>query len=137
MSRLSKEITVSGKKVTVYEMTVKDIKRLWADLTGDSPETKDTPVFSNEKIMNEHWDKCIHGIKISETEDLAPSELKLIYDAFTEVNAIFFDLSLKLEGENPFLISFRGAVLKDLMLRFVAFSKEGTQGSGDTDTASS
>lgn len=137
MSRLSKEIQIGDKKVTVYEMTVRDIKKLWADLTGDSPETKDTPIFSNQEIMNEHWDKCIHGIKISETENLAPSELKVIYDAFTEVNAIFFDLSLKLEGENPFLISFRGAVLRDLMLRFAALSKEATPESGDTDTASS
>ena len=137
MSRELKELKIAGKIVTVYELTVKDIKKLWKDLTGATPETAETPIFSNEKLLREHWDKCVHGISLEETDDLVPSELKQIYDAFAEVNAIFFDLSLKLEGENPFLKSLREAILNDLMLRFAALSQEDTKESGSTDTASS
>ncbi len=137
MSRLAKEINVSGKKVTVYELTVKDIKKLWQDLTGTGEATKEIPMFSSDKVLRLHWDKCIHGITIEETDELAPSELKAIYDAFAEVNAIFFDLALKLEGENPFLKSLRAAMLSDLMLRFAALSQEDIQLSGATATPSS
>lgn len=135
--RNSKEVTVAEKKVVVYELTVRQIKELWRDLTGGSPETKEKPMFSNEEILTKHWDRCIHGMKINETDDLAPSELKVIYDAFEEVNKIFFDLSLSLEGENPFIKGLRATVLSELMLRFAALSKEATGTSGNMDTASS
>ena len=135
--RNSKEVKVNDRLVTVLELTVKVIKALWNDITGISAETKTAPLFTNEKLMMEHWDKCIHGIKINEVDDLSPSELKLVYDAFLEVNDIFFDLALKLEKENPFLMSFREAVVSDLMLRFAALSAKDTETSGNTDTASS
>jgi hypothetical protein len=138
MSRLSKELKIGEKTVSVCELTVKDIKKLWQDLTGISEQTKDIPMFSNEQILREHWDKCVHGIKLEETDDLVPSQLKLIYDAFSEVNAIFFVLALELEkGENPFLRGLRAAILNDLMLRFAVLSLEGTQESGITDIVSS
>jgi hypothetical protein len=137
MARLKKELKIADKTVTVFELTVKDIKKLWQDITGSSPQTIEAPMFSNEALLREHWDKCVHGIKMDETDDMAPSELKLIYDAFSEVNAIFFDLSLKLEGENPLLKGLREAVLNDLMLRFAAFSPVDTGTSGTTDTVSS
>lgn len=136
MSRNSKEVVVNGKPITVFELTVKDIKKLWSDITGGSPEAQGVPFFSNDAIIRNHWTKCIHGVTLEETEDMAPSELKLIYDAFAEVNAIFFDLALKLEGEDPFLKSLRVAVFNDLMLRFAASSPEVTQESGTTDTVS-
>jgi hypothetical protein len=135
--RLSKEIKINDKAIAIFELTVKDIKKLWKDLTGDSPETADIPMFSNEVILRNHWDKCIHGITLTETDELAPSELKLIYDAFSEVNAIFFDLALRVEGENPFLKGLRQVVLNDLMLRFAASLPVDTKTSGPTDTVSS
>ena len=135
--RLSKEIKINDKAIAIFELTVKDIKKLWKDLTGDSPETADIPMFSNEVILRNHWDKCIRGITLAETDELAPSELKLIYDAFSEVNAIFFDLALRVEGENPFLKGLRQVVLNDLMLRFAASLPVDTKTSGPTDTVSS
>ena len=137
MSREFKELKIAGKNITVYEMTVKDIKKLWRDMIGATPESSEAPMFSNEKLLKTHWDKCVHGITLDEADDLVPSELKLIYEAFAEVNAIFFDLALKLEGENPFLKSLREAILNDLTLRFAALSQEATEVSGNTDTASS
>lgn len=137
MARNSKEVKIGDKLITIYELTVKDIKKLWKDLTRVTPETQEIPFFSNELILREHWDKCVHGMKLEETEDLAPSELKLIYDAFSEVNAIFFDLALKLEGENPILKALREDILNSLMLQFAALSAPDTEESGITDTNSS
>lgn len=135
--RNSKEVKIGDKTVNVFELTVRDIKQLWSDLTGTNPVPSDMPFFSNDAILKTHWDKCVHGLKLEETEDLAPSELKLVYDAFAEVNAIFFDLSLKLEGENPFLKALREAIMNSLMLQFAALSKPDTEESGTTDTDSS
>jgi len=137
MSREFKELKIAGKNITVYELTVKDIKKLWRDMIGANPGSSDVPMFSNEALLKSHWDKCIHGIALEEADDLVPSELKMIYDAFAEVNAIFFDLVLRLEGENPLLKGLRETILNDLMLRFAAYSQEDTKESGSTDTASS
>lgn len=137
MSRLAKEVKVAGKNITVFEMTVKDIKKLWGDLTGTNMENSETSLFSNDQLIRTHWDKCVHGITLEESEDLTPSELKVIYDAFSEVNAVFFDLSLKLEGENPLLTGLREAIMKDLMRRYVASLPPDTMESGTMDTVSS
>jgi len=134
--RLSKEIKIGEKTVTVYELTVKDIKNLWKDITGESPETADMPMFSNEVILRKHWDKCVHGITLEETDNYALSELKLIYDAFAEVNEIFFDLALKIEGENPFLKGIRQVVWNKLMFLFAASSSMDIEKPGITDTPS-
>jgi len=137
MSRKFKTVTLGDKKITVRELTVKDIKDLWADITGGTIETTEMPMFANDAILKKHWDRCVEGVSIEETDEYAPSELKVIYDAFAEVNEIFFDLSLKLEGENVFIKSLRVAVANNLMLRFVASLKEDTETSSNTDTASS
>lgn len=137
MARIFKEVTVKDKTISVFELTVKDVKKLWQDITGATPETAGKPFFSNEKIMRDYWDKCVHGIKLEDADDMTPSELKIVYDAFLEVNAIFFDLALQLEGENPLLKGLRITLLDDLMLRFAALSFEATPESGTTATPSS
>lgn len=134
--RQSKEITIDNKKVTIYELSVRKIKQLWKDATDTSPETGNILIFSNEQILRDHWDECVHGLKLEETEDMAPSELKLIYDGFKEVNAIFLDLVQKLEGVNPFLKGLSEAIMNDLTLRFAVLSPTDTPESGTTDTPS-
>lgn len=137
MSRLTKEVKVAGKNITVFEMTVKDIKKLWDDLTGTNMESSETSLISNDQLIRTHWDKCIHGITLEESEDMTPSELKIIYDAFSEVNAIFFDLSLKLARENLLLTKLRAAIMEDLLRRYVVSLPPDTMESGTMDTVSS
>jgi hypothetical protein len=138
MSRQAKEVTIEGKKVTVYELTVRDIKQLWGSITKPGLAGENAlSYFSNNTFLKENWDRCVHGLTLDETEDLAPSEMKLVYDAFEEVNSIFFDLALKLEGENPFLKGLRIAIMNELIVRFAEFSKEDTPAPGTTDIVSS
>lgn len=135
--RQSKDIQINNKTVSVFELSVRDIKSLWKHIIGATPESAEQPIFSNDKILRDYWDKCIHGLKLDETEDMTPSELKVVYDAFMEVNADFFALALQIEGENPMLKALRAVIVNDLMLRYAALSPEDTAESGTTDTASS
>jgi hypothetical protein len=135
--RQSKDIQINNKTVSVFELSVRDIKSLWKHIIGATPEAAEQPIFSNDKILRDYWDKCIHGLKLDETEDMTPSELKVVYDAFMEVNADFFALALQIEGENPMLKALRAVIVNDLMLRYAALSPEDTAESGNTDTASS
>lgn len=137
MSRNSKDIIIGDNQtVTVFELTTRDIKNLWKSLT-ELPTGKEGAMLSDLEIMNTYWDKCIHGLKLADSEDLVPSELKKVYDAFKEVNAVFFDLALKVEGDDPFLKALRLAIVNDLMLKFAAYSSQDTQTSGIMDTVSS
>lgn len=128
MSKLTKTIDFNGKTVTVYELTVAQIKSLWKELTAvpvKNPTENDIPLFQNHEFLTRNWALCVSGISLEETDNLTPSELKLIYDAFMECNAIFFDLALQVEGENPLLHGFRMAIQADLIARFAFSSAAG------------
>lgn len=134
--KLSKTVTINNRNITVSELTVKQIKEFWKELTtGNTP---DGPVaLSNQEFMNKHWDESISGMTLAETEELAPSELKLIYEAYQEVNSVFFALALRVEGDDPMLKALRLAIQLELMARFSGSSNAGIQTYGTTDTASS
>lgn len=135
MPRQTKEIELGGRKVTVTELTVRDIKAMWNKLTGFTPQTAGLLNLGN--ALEPYWDMCIKGISLADLDDFAPSELKALSDAFLEVNAVFFDLALQVEGENPVMRSLRLAIMSDLYSRYLASSSEGTKESGTTDTPSS
>ena len=137
--RKSKELKIGEKTITVYELTVRKIKKLFSDMIGMTSDGPTDSLFTNDALLRANWDECIHGLKIEDTEDMAPSELKEVYDAFAEVNAVFLELATKLEGESPFLQGLRIQIVKDLMLRFaVSLPKDTTsETSGTTDTVSS
>ena len=132
--RLTKEVPIGDKKIVVNELSVRQIKLLWKDLIHD---TTTPDIIMGNDLLKKHWDQCVSGITLDETDDLAPSELKQVYDAFNEVNGVFFDLALRVIGENPFLQELRAAVMQDLIGKFVGLLKEDTPAPGTTDTVSS
>jgi len=143
MSRLTKTISVNNKNITVQELSVRDIKEIWKDLTTP-PEVDDSgiiaPLFTNQEFLMTNWKRCVQGMDLTEIDDLTPSELQEIYDAFKEVNQIFFDLALKVEGENPFIKGLRLAVQTDILNwihRSAPSLQQVIEESGITDTASS
>lgn len=79
--RLTKTIKIDSDEITVKELRVKDLRRIMdgaSDFSGLDQAIELLPMatsLSHEKI-----------------EDMAPSELGLVWDAFKEVNAIFLDL---------------------------------------------
>lgn len=140
MSRLTKTIELNGTRITVNELTVRQVKGLWKELMGVPKPDIAEPVqsiFTNQEFMSRNWGMCVEGLTLEEADDLTPSEMKLIYDAFMEVNTVFFDLARQVEGEDPMLVGLRLAIKTDLITRFAFLSNADTTAPGTTDTASS
>jgi hypothetical protein len=131
-----KELEIDGRKVTVNEFTVGQIKVLWKELAKlGRPENIMKVAFDG--TFKELFEVAIQGITPDDLDNFTPSDLNQIYTAFAEVNKVFFDLASQVEGENPMLKHLRLAILNDLIVRYVGLSPEGTQEPLTTDTPSS
>ncbi len=77
--RRIKTIKVNDYEITIKELRVKDYIELMKALEAGS-------VIEDPKLL---------GIDISKEQlyDLAPSELKIIWEAFKEVNEVFFEIA--------------------------------------------
>ena len=79
--RKTKTIKIDGEEITVKELRVKDLRKILdtaSDFSGIEQVLDMLPMatdLAQEKI-----------------EDMAPSELGRVWDAFKEVNAFFLDL---------------------------------------------
>lgn len=110
MARMHKVVEVKdGKSITVHELTVKQIISLLNDdALGDK---KDLGIGSMQAFLKRHLSNATD----LETEDMlsmAPSELKLVYDAFAEVNAVFFDTARSV-GLETLLTELKNAMVED------------------------
>lgn len=134
MSRLSAEITeIPGKRITVKELTVKEIREFW-NKTG---EVAFNGIEALSSYLTAFLPTCIDGLKPEDFDEMTPSEIKIIYDKFIEVNQVFFDLAQIAEGGNPMLVDLRLSLTSDLIMRYAALSRKGIPAPSDTATASS
>ena len=141
--RKTAEIEIGDIIITVNELTVREIKTFWRELMTIQP-SMGLALTSELAVL---WDVAIQGISIEDIEDMTPTQLKMIYDKFLEVNETFFDLARKFEGDNPVLAELRQSVLADLYRSFLIAQQsiqgssdssiEDTQEPGTTDTVSS
>lgn len=129
--RLTKEVQIDGRRITVKELTVKLIKGLLADISQASHE------ITGDGLLQLYWNECVDGLTKEAADDMTPSELKIVYDAFEEVNKVFFDLALRVIGENPFLQKVRAYLVADLLVRYVDLVNEVIEESGLMATDSS
>ena len=114
--RKRKTIKVDSREITVKELMVKEIMDIFNDMT--SIEGNSMAGFADEikKILPLATD-----LTLDDLYTMAPSEIKEIYDAIKEVNAVFFDLAESLgiakmlEGvKNSIVSDFSGLVLGSL-----------------------
>ena len=83
--RKTKKIKIDDKEITVLELRVKDIRKIL-----DSAE--EISGFSDiETLLPMATD-----LKLKDLDELAPSEIRQIWQAFSEVNADFFGLAQKM-----------------------------------------
>lgn len=103
--RLFRKVKLEGRdqEVEVRELRVKDIRRL-LDIAGrmDAEKkptgkkksrggyAKDLSLAEQLAGMNEALALCC-DLKPEEIDDLAPSEIKVLWEAFRETNAVFFN----------------------------------------------
>jgi len=126
--RVAKEKTVGGVVIKISEMTIRDIKRLWTELST---------MESIDAFLQKNWASFIDGISLDDCDLLTPGELGEIYEAFREANQTFFALAAKAAAADPSVQAMLAAITNDLIAHFAALPKEDIPGSGITDTDSS
>ena len=122
--RKQKTIKIDEKEITIKELRVKDIR----DIIEQGDKIVSGGLDQIEKILPLATD-----LPLSQIEDMAPSELQIIWNAFREVNAAFFDLVAK----TGLVEALKSSILKDLTALFVTLSHQATGSPGNTDTLSS
>jgi len=85
--RKHKSIKIDDKEITVKELRVKDIVEVFS--SGDNA----ADLMSKLTIL---LPRFTDGITPEDLQEMAPSEIKSIYDAFREVNDVFFELALEM-----------------------------------------
>lgn len=120
----SKTIKIDDREITVKELKVK-VVRLWFEMS----ETKEDNIMT---IINQFL-PLVTNLKIEDVEDMAPSELKLIWEAFKEVNADFLEWV-----EHLGITKMLGSLIqKQLNEAFAGLSSGDTLTPGITDGVSS
>lgn len=104
--RKQKIIKIDDSEIKVSELRVKDIR----GLIDQSGEIMDGGIEQIEKMLPLATD-----LTLSQIENMAPSELQVVWDAFREVNAVFFGLVAK----TGILETLKNSISKDLTGLFV------------------
>ena len=122
--RQTKTIKIDEREITVKELRVKDIRQLI-----EKAEDLDKGFEQIEGMLPLATD-----LSLSKLEDMAPSELKTLWDAFKEVNAVFFDLVAK----TGIVKELKSSILKDLTKIFADSLNQATvqKTSSNTDSDS-
>lgn len=86
MARKQVELTIDAKKITVKELIVKDMIEIKKTIVGMT--SFDDFMANIDTIL-----PYATSLTYAELIELAPSDIKVIYDKFKEVNAIFFEMA--------------------------------------------
>jgi hypothetical protein len=121
--RKTKTIKIDDKEITVKELRAKDVRKILS-----IGETLGEDILKDiERLLPLAFD-----IKPDEFEELAPSEIQLLWDAFKEVNAIF----LAVIGRLGITQTFGNLIQKHLSDTLAGLSNTAIPAAGNTDGAS-
>lgn len=134
--RREREVEIDNKKIKVFELTVKDI----LEILGESGEKEGTQGSADQiedlkSLVEKHLTKATDA-KLEDFREMAPSDIKTVFDAFKEVNSVFFEMAQR-AGLGAILEEVKSALLKDFSGIAAGLFKQATQKSGDTDSLSS
>jgi predicted RNase H-like nuclease (RuvC/YqgF family) len=120
--RLKKTFDIEGhkKKFEVNELTVKEI----IDLSKDKAIDKLSVDALKELFQTRLLPLC-SNIELDDLIEMAPSELKIIWDNFEEVNKTFFELARN-AGIGQTLGELKKAIIADFSSLAVPLSKQAT-----------
>lgn len=108
--RKSKNSEIDDKKITVYELTVKEIIEL-----GEGKKLNEAQSLEDFRaLLNDYLPKCVSGVTLDDLIGMAPSDLQLIYNDFREVNSVFFDVARSV-GLGELLNELKQAIQKDFL----------------------
>jgi len=87
--RKNEVVDLGDKKITVWELKVRGILSLFQDETGELGAVSVSSLIRRAKdIIPLAMDCTVEGF-----QDLSPSELEEVWEAFKRVNAVFFKLA--------------------------------------------
>lgn len=111
--RTTREIEVEGRKVTVKELTIAEIRGWLKDLEKRSEETNNAdPVSALLFEQSQMWFADIAlmtDLKASDCEALTPTQLKAIMQACRELNESFFSMRDRLMGIGSAILAQQGS----------------------------
>ena len=121
--RKMKTVKIDDREITVKELRVKDIRRIMEQAEAEN--------FSMAAV----GDLLPLAVDLdpAAVEDLAPSEIKILWEAFREVNGAFFDLAARV-GVGKALAA---EIEKSLTEAFAGLSSAATPAPPTTATPSS
>jgi hypothetical protein len=124
MARKTKSFKIEGydKQFKVKELTVREIISLIQDEALDGELSLD----DFKEYFSEQLPKFSNIESLESLMDMAPSEIKQIWDKFSEVNAVFFDVARK-AGLDNMLGKLRQAILADFLNWLAPSSKPDTK----------
>lgn len=113
-------LKIDNREITVKELRVKDLLAL---LNG--VDDQETNVQSLMERIEAFLPKAA-DIQLSELYEMAPSEIRQIYEKFKEVNAVFFETARAL-GLGDFLKKLKASLLQDFSVMLPGLSKPDTK----------
>jgi hypothetical protein len=125
-------VKIDDKEIVIREITVREIREFWQDFET-APAAGIDGIYG---VLERFVPTCIFGVTIKDFDDMPPSDIKRIYDAFTEVNDVFFGAARLVKGENPLIAGLQEVIIPLLMMRFAGFFAPGMQESLTTGTDS-
>lgn len=105
--RKRKTIKIDDREITVKELTPRDILDILDGVDESNLKTGDLAA-----LLDKHLDKAV-DLKFDDFLDIPPSEIKNIYDAFREVNSVFFELAGQM-GMSQILVRAKEAFVQDV-----------------------
>lgn len=102
----SKTLQIDNKEITITELRVREILEIFDEF----PEHTDIDVLKDqgEKLLSK-----ITGLTLEDLKQMYPSDIKQIYDAFSEVNSFFFETAKSL-GLDKLIPEITQSLAKDL-----------------------
>ncbi len=122
--RKQKTIKIDDLEITVKELRIKDIKRI----IGQGDDLLGGDLGQMEELL-----PIVTDLPLSAIDDMSPSELKIIWEVFREVNEVFLELVAKTE----IVEVLKSSILKDLTALFADSLDQVTPTHGNMDTLSS
>jgi hypothetical protein len=125
--RKHKSIKIDDKEITVRELRVKDLIEL-LDRTGADPNNANLL-----EALRTFLPKC-SDLTVDDLTGMAPSEIKQVYDAFKEVNEVFFETARGL-GLGNVVADLKNSIRKEFSAAFADSFSRAMSPLKDTDTA--
>lgn len=110
--RKVERIKIDSLEITVKELTVKEI----IDISNISKFADSNDSFIS--FLNDNLSFALEGVTLEQMKEMPPSDIKLIFDKFKEVNAAFFEFAQQV-GLQDLLRELKVAIQKDF-LKYVA-----------------